>query len=93
MDNIILTPVPLDVLLQSMRAIIKEEIKADYLKSLEEKLLTTGEVKKLFGVSTVTIGSWSDQGLLKRYSIGGRNFYKNSEVMDSLKTLKKYKHS
>ena len=92
MDNIILTPVPLDTLLQSFREIIKDEIKAEYLTKLQEKLLSTTEVAKLFKVSTVTIGSWSDQGLLIKHSIGGRNYYKYSEVMESLKTLKKYKN-
>jgi len=91
MDNILLTPIPLDTLMQSFREIIKEEIKAQYLKDLEEKLLTANDVKELFAVSTVTIASWTKKGLLIKHPIGGRNFYKNSEVMESLKTLKKYK--
>jgi len=90
-NNIIVIPSTIEMLMASFREIIKEEIKAQYLKDLEEKLLTANDVKELFAVSTVTIASWTKKGLLIKHPIGGRNFYKNSEVMESLKTLKKYK--
>ena len=57
----------------------------------EDKLLTTQEVAKLFSVTNVTISSWISKGLLTPCSMGGRNYFKYSEVLESMKTLKKYK--
>ena len=92
-NNIVLSPIPLDSLMQSLRQVIKEEIKADLKDQLQEKLLNVSEVAKLFKVSSVTIASWVDRGLLIKYCIGGRNYFKYSEIIESLKTLKKYKAS
>ncbi len=91
-NNIILTPVPLDSLLQSFREVVKEEIKAQQLADLQEKLLSPKEVCNLFNpkISLPTLARWSDQELLTRYDLGGKVLYKYSEVMGSLKTLKKY---
>lgn len=91
MDNIILTPVPLEKLLQSFREIIRQEIAAEQSSQQQEKLLSTDEVCKLLSVSTVTIFSWVSKGKLKKYTIGGRNRFKYSEIMESLTSLKKYK--
>ena len=92
-NNIVLSSIPLESLLKSFREIIREEIKADLKDQLQEKLLNVTEVAKLFSVSTMTISSWVAKGLLTKYSIGGRNYFKNAEVMESLKSLKKYKVS
>lgn len=93
MDNLILTPVPLENLLQSFREIIKEEIKAEALSELQEKLLSPEEACKLFvpKVTKPTLESWSKNGPLTKHYIGGRVFYKYSEIMASLKTLGRYK--
>ena len=92
-SNIVLTPIPLDTLLQSFREIVQQEIKAQQLNDLQEKLLSPKEVCNLFSpkISLPTLSRWSDQGLLKRYDLGGKVLYKYSEVMGSLTTLKKYK--
>lgn len=91
MDNLILSPIPLDQLLQSITTSVLEAIRSDNKSVLQESLLSTAEVSKLFKVSQVTVSNWVSKGLLTRYSIGGRNRFKYSEVMDSMKTLKKYK--
>ena len=36
-------------------------------------MLTTGEVARLFSVHASTVRRWSDQGIIKAYSIGPRN--------------------
>lgn len=93
MDNLILTPVPLETLLQSFRAIIKEEIKAEALSELQEKLLSPAEACKLFTpeITKPTLEAWTRDGLLTKHHLGGRVFYKYAEVMASLKTLVRYK--
>ncbi len=93
MENIVLTPVPLDTLLQSFREIVKEEIKAQQLNDLQEKLLSPKEVCNLFEpkISLPTLARWTDDNLLIRYDLGSKVFYKYSEVLSALKTLKRYK--
>lgn len=92
MDNtIVLTPVPLDQLVASITASVMSAIRSEQHQQLQEKLLSSKEVAKLFNVTTVTISSWIGKGLLITHSKGGRNYFKYSEVMDSMKTLKKYK--
>ena len=90
MDNIILMPVPLESLLNSFRQIIREEIKAEQNAELQDKLLTTAEVCKMFNKSAVTINNWINKGLLIKHTQGGRNYFKYSEIMANLHTLKKY---
>ena len=76
----------------NVRNIVKEEFEAYYRSIISEKLLSPSEVCKLFdpNISKVTLANWTTQGRLKKYSLGGRVFYKYSEVMESLKTIKKY---
>ncbi len=91
MDNLILTPVPLDQLVATITASVLQAIKTNQQEQQQEQLLTTAEVAKMFGVTNVTISSWIAKGVLVPYSTGGRNRFKQSEVMQSMKTVRKYK--
>ena len=92
-NNILLTLVPLDILLKSFRTILKEERQVDQLHDLQEKMLSPAEACKIFqpNISKVTLAKWTTAGLIPDYRIGGRVFYKYSELLSSLKTLKKFK--
>ena len=90
-NNIILSPVPFDKLLEALTNKVMEAIRNEQKEQLQEKLLTTKEVAQLFCVSTVTIYTWVSKGLLTKYSIGGRKKFKYSEVIQSLKTIKRYR--
>ena len=89
-ENILLSPIHFDKLLEALFNKVMEANRQERKELVEEKLLTAKEVAQLFSVSTVTISSWVSKGLLTKYTIGGRNKFKYSEVMDSLKTLKRY---
>ena len=93
MDNIVLIPVPLEILLQSIRGVVKEEIKAQQTIDLQEKLLSPAEACIVFqpSITKPTLKKWTDDGFLIQHRIGSRVFYKYSELLASLKTLKKYK--
>lgn len=93
MDNIVLSPVPLDTLLQSFREIVRQEIAAEQSTHQQEKLLSPAETCKLFNppISKVTLTAWTKQGHLQDHRIGGRIYYKQSEVIEGAKILKKYK--
>lgn len=93
MNNLILMPVPLDELLSQFRAIIKAEIKAEQQKEIGEKLLSPSEACRIFqpAISRVTLQAWTNADHLKRYDIGGRVYYRYSEIIEAAKTLKRYK--
>jgi hypothetical protein len=61
-------------------------------KLSEEKLLSPMETVKLFDppISKQTLHNWQRKGLLRKHYIGGRTFYKRSEVLEAAKSLKKY---
>ena len=82
--------IPIDKLADAIFNRVMEANRINEEKKLQEKLLTAKEVAQLFSVSTVTITSWVSKGVLTKYSIGGRTKFKFTEVMDSLKTIKRY---
>jgi hypothetical protein len=91
--QIILNGVTLDQLVEVFRPMIKEEI--DKIKSKdEERLISPSETCKLFvpTITKATLTSWTNQGLLDQYRIGGRVYYKKSEVVEKTKKLCKYRN-
>ena len=81
-----------DELMSLFRDVIKEEL--DKLQTDKvEKLLSPAETCKIFqpSISKTTLKSWTEQGYLFDHRIGGRVFYKLSEVLEKSKTLKRYK--
>ncbi len=95
MEELILTGLTLDTFSNKLREIIKQEFFILTPKIDDEKLLSMDEVRKLFkpNVSKVTIIKWTKQGRLNSHRIGGRVYYKHSEIMQSLNTIKKYGRS
>lgn len=91
-ENIILSPIPLDQLTGLLTSIVREEIRAKNVEDLHEKLLSPEETCKLFvpAISIATLNNYSNQGLVKKHYLGRLTFYKYSEVIDAVKTLKKY---
>lgn len=92
--GIFLSPISIDRLLQSLRQIIREEITAERSKEELEKLLSPAETCKMFSppISKPTLAAWTRKGFLQDYRINGRVFYKMTEILSSLKTLKRYKN-
>lgn len=88
MDN------PFDVLLKEIHEIrtAVNEILADK-KQVDERLISPAETMKLFTpkISAPTLKKWADAGLLHMIRIGGRTWYKASEVFAAGQHLKKYK--
>lgn len=86
----ILTPVPLADLMAQIRATVRDELKQQQVADLAEKLLTPKEAADLLRVSNVTIWSWEKAGRITKHSMGGRTYFKYSELMASLETLQRY---
>ena len=84
-----LTPIQL---IELFRPMLQQEI-AKLKDERTESLLSPAEACKLFNppITRPTLKAWTDKRLLQDHRIGGRVFYKRSEILDSLQTLKKYK--
>lgn len=89
--QIILNTVTPEEMAEMIKPMIMDAIR-EVLQEKEEKFLSPAEVCKKFepAISKTTLASWTKQGLLTEYRIGGRVYYKISEVFKSLKSLKKY---
>lgn len=54
----------------------------------DERPLTSGQVAELFGVHTVTIGEWADQGKLPHFRTpGGQRRFWRSDIEPLLKPI------
>ena len=95
MNETILTQVSLDDILAITRQIIKQEIEASKKMQLEEKFLSPIETCKLFypPISRQTLDALSKNGTLIKHHLGGKTFFKYSEVTESVKSFKRYKKS
>ena len=91
-SKLVLLPVSMEEFIQSIQEVIRLEVKKLNDETQEAKLLSPIETCNLFqpNISKVTLSKWTNEGHLKSYRIGGRVYYKLSEVLASLSTLKRY---
>ena len=91
-QSILLCPIPLEELVAQFQKVLNEEITKKNQETTLERLLSPEETRKMFAppVSKVTLHHWAKQGRIKQHRLGGRVFYKYSEVLDSLVHLKKF---
>jgi hypothetical protein len=67
-----------------------ENFKKEFLsKEANDELLTREETCKLLQIDSSTLWHWTNKGKVKAYGIGNRRYYKRSELLESLITLKK----
>ncbi len=67
----------------------KEEPKEkNRTKNNQTKLLKTNDLVEMFGVSRTTIHNWKLSGKLPFYRIGGKIYFKEEEVINSMKGVK-----
>jgi excisionase family DNA binding protein len=62
-----------------LRQAIKEEVEAQNTKPM-----TRDEVAEFLNVKPVTIKKWTQEGKLPAFYIGGKTYYKQSEVLSAL---------
>ena len=96
-EDIAFTASPLDELFSKwfdwIQPKLTAEIKTALSQEAGEKLISPAETCKIFvpSISRNTLQAWTDAGHLVRYDIGGRIYYRYSEVIEAAKSLKKYK--
>jgi hypothetical protein len=78
-------------LLRSLVLEMKENQMKGY-KEEDERLLSPLEACKLWipNISKPTLHSWSERGWIPRHRIGGRIYYKKSEILAAITTCRKY---
>lgn len=91
MDNILLFQVLYKDLLADLGALIEEKLRAASAGQ-QEKLLSPAEACKLFepAISKVTLSKWTNDGLIPLQKIGGRVFYKHTDIIEAGTKLKRY---
>ncbi|MNK08278.1 Helix-turn-helix domain protein [compost metagenome] len=56
-------------------------------KSKTVVLLTCKQALDFLQITSPTLRKWTKEGLLKAYSLGGRIYYKQHEVIDALQAV------
>lgn len=51
------------------------------------EVLTRKQASKFLSISLTTLKTWTKNGLIQAYSLGGRIYYKRSELVNSLQKL------
>lgn len=64
-----------------------ENLKKEFQPKEPTEFLTRNEVKELLKVDLSTVHNLTKRGKLKSYGLGGRVYYKRSEVEQSIKPL------
>jgi hypothetical protein len=61
----------------------------------QDKLMSVDETRSLLGgqrpLSKTTLAKWTKEGYLNQYRLGSRIYYKYSEIIGSLKTIRRYR--
>lgn len=84
--------IPAHDLLQEIDNRFEKRINEKKELELQAQLLSPKKTCRLFdpAISLVTLNSWVKKGYLVDYRIGGRVYFKYSEVLEAVKNLKKY---
>lgn len=64
-----------------------EELKKSFQPKSPEEYLTRNETAKLLKINLSSLWSWTKKGRLKSYGVGGKVYYKRSEVESALIAL------
>lgn len=84
--------IPLAQLEETIDSIFTKRIREKQHEEQQAELISPDKTCELFDpkISKVTLAAWTDKGLLTKYTIGGRTFYRRGEVLEAAKSLKKY---
>jgi hypothetical protein len=97
--QIILNGLSTDHLIELIGDVISDKVEAAIRKAktedIQEKFLSVEETRKLFvpNLSRQTISNWSQSGILRKHTISGKVYYRYSEVMEAVKSRKRYSRS
>jgi hypothetical protein len=83
----------LEQLINNIKDVVRSELASKEKVDAQEQMLSPAQTCELFNpkISKVTLAKWTNNGLLKDYRIGGRVYYKYSEVFEAAKHLIRFK--
>jgi len=67
------------------------ELRKNQINQLEDELLTRQEVANLLKIDLSTLHHWTKSGILTKYGIGKRVYYKKSEINEAIVELETLK--
>lgn len=81
-----------DAILPDIQLMIEGALKKIASEELAEKFLSVDEARKLFDpeVSRGTMYNWENAGYIQSYLIGGKRYFKYSELLEAVQRIKKY---
>lgn len=91
MENIILSPIDTDILIHRIaeRTVeLLKRVKNQPEPPKPDELLTRSEALELLKISSATLWQWEQKNKIQSYGIGGKKYFKRSEILNSL-TAKK----
>lgn len=91
-EQILFTSTTLDALLEGVRSIVQQEIKATQKQDLESKeWLTAKEVQSLLKISPVTLYNYDKSGRTKPHKVGRRRRYRKDQILDVIRAIEQRK--
>ncbi len=88
MQNVILTPIDADILIHRIAERTVELLKREQPKSIpipgSENLITREEALKFLKVTPATLWRWEKEGKIQSYGMGGKRYFRKSELEASL---------
>ena len=72
-----------DLIIEGIKLQLKE-LKEHFEPKVPNEYLSRSDLSKMLKVDLSTIHNWSKKGKLKSYGIGGRIYYKRSEVENAI---------
>jgi hypothetical protein len=88
MHNVILSPIPLDLLVQKIIEANQGEKKQIQVQpDVSERIFTRKEAANHFKVAVTTIDNWTRSGRLKRRCVGGRVYFTQEDIDRALVTV------
>jgi hypothetical protein len=94
-NNLFLSSLSQDQLTDLLRAVVRDELTRKYDTEQENKMLSPEEASHLFSprVSIQTLSNYEKQGLVIKYRMGRRTYYKYGEIMKAVQKVKRYSHN
>lgn len=95
MENVVLSPVPLDaiegIIAKAIRRELVEAMKAEQAPDPDE-LLTRKEAAGYLGISLPTLHDYSQRGIVTAYRLGTRVRYRRSDLYNALHKVEAAKY-
>lgn len=79
------TPEQLNQVVQDALKLQFDEFKKSFEPKQPDEIYSPEETSELLKISTVTLWRWTKEGKIKAHGIGGRTYYKKSDIDNALK--------